>query len=163
MSDIKASDIEIAIASYFNPRQNLIVPNISWGMGLHECDVLIASALGYLTEIEIKISAADLKKDAMKRHGHYDRMGRIKKLYFAMPKKLTHLCEYVPERAGILSYYIDDDGNEQLKEVRPARANKKARPLTEKEMYEMARLGAMRIWGLKRKIEDLQERKYVRH
>jgi hypothetical protein len=162
MSDIKASDIEIAIARYFNPRQNLIVPNISWGMGLHECDILIASAKGYLTEIEIKISAADLKKDAMKRHGHYDRMGRIKKLYFTMPKKMTHLCEYVPERAGILSYYVDDTGNSHIREIRPARANAKARPLNDKEMYEMARLGSMRIWGLKRKIKYLQERKNVR-
>jgi len=29
---MKAIDIEIEVAAYFNPRQNLIVPNISWGL-----------------------------------------------------------------------------------------------------------------------------------
>lgn len=163
MSDIKTPDIEIAVARYFNPRKNLIVPNISWGMGLHECDILIASARGYLIEIEIKISAADLKKEAKKRHGHVDRMGRIRKLYFAMPENLTHLCEHLPERAGILSYYVDGTWNSYMREIRPAKTNAKARPLNDREMYNMARLGAMRIWGLKRKIKDLQERKNVRH
>ena len=65
-----AKEMELHISRYFDLRQNIIVPNISWGMGLHECDLLILSRAGYATEIEIKISAADLRKDSKKKHEH---------------------------------------------------------------------------------------------
>lgn len=66
---MKTIELEIAIMEYFGIRQNLIVPNVSWGMnGLHECDVLILSKAGYATEVEIKISKPDLLKDRDKKH-----------------------------------------------------------------------------------------------
>lgn len=154
---ITAAHIEIAVARHFGYRQHLIVPNVSWGMGLHECDVLILSSLGYATEVEIKISASDLKKDTRKRHGHVDSQNRIKKLYFAIPEKLMDYADAIPERAGILVYkYFNGRG--YVEEIRPARQNMRARPLTDDERYNMARLGAMRIWSLKQKIMTLQER-----
>lgn len=157
---ITAQDLEIAIARHFNPRQNLIVPNVSWGLGLHECDVLICTGKGYLTEVEIKISKSDLKKDSEKCHGHVDRENRIKKLYFAFPEKLLDCAELVPERAGILVYKYYKNRYGYVDQIKPARQNMKARPLTDTERYEMARLGALRIWGLKKKIQELQGRGY---
>lgn len=55
-------DIELATASHFDSRANLIVPNISWGMGLdHEIDLAIVNPKsGYMREVEIKISKSDL-------------------------------------------------------------------------------------------------------
>jgi hypothetical protein len=140
-------DIELAVARYFGYRQNLVVPNVSWGLGLHECDLLILSKNGYLTEIEIKTSKADLKKDLQKGHGH--RSNRIKQLYFAIPSTLAKYYEYIPRRAGILVV----NSKHNVYRIAKAEINKNARASTVEERYQMARLGALRIWGLK---SDLQ-------
>lgn len=64
---LNARDIEIAIAKMFNYRMNVIVPNVSWGLGLRcECDLLIVSQRRYATEIEIKVSKSDIKADKKK-------------------------------------------------------------------------------------------------
>jgi len=41
LNKITTLEIENRVAQYFNPRQNIVVPNISWGMNIHECDLLI--------------------------------------------------------------------------------------------------------------------------
>jgi len=46
---MKSLDIEIAVMEYLGTRTNLIVPNVSWGMDLHECDILSLSKAGYAT------------------------------------------------------------------------------------------------------------------
>ncbi len=76
--------IELAIMNYpdFNFRQNLIVfraTNFS-GVVNHECDCLIMTKAGYLTEIEIKRSYSDFLNDFKKDHVHDD--DRIKEFYF---------------------------------------------------------------------------------
>jgi len=65
---LKTSDIEFAVAKYFNFRKNLIVPNVSWGFNIHECDLLIVRKSGYAIEVEIKISKSDFKADFKKIH-----------------------------------------------------------------------------------------------
>jgi hypothetical protein len=78
---MKSEDIEIAVARFYGVRANLIVPNASWGAGVHECDLLICSNANYLTEIEIKVSKGDIKKDLKKRHQH--RSEKIRRLYYS--------------------------------------------------------------------------------
>ena len=55
------------LANYWGIRNNIIVPNVSWGMLDYEADLLIMNKTGYVTEIEIKRSwsdfLADFKKD----------------------------------------------------------------------------------------------------
>jgi len=143
---MKAIDIEIAVANYFNIRQNLIVPNISWGLFIHECDLLVITKAGYAWEVEIKVSRSDLIKDKEKRHGHFDK--RIKDLYFAMPEAMEKDIEHVPERAGII--LVND--RLRCKTLRKPQSNKNAIPFTDKEKFQVARLGALRIWGLKKKL-----------
>ena len=64
-------EMEVALSKFFNPRQNIIVPNISWGMGgHHECDLMVLTQCNFAYEVEIKVSAADLKADAKKTHAH---------------------------------------------------------------------------------------------
>lgn len=69
---ISTLQCEVAIMKHFGIRANLIVPNVSWEIyslpfrTLHECDILILSNSGYATEVEIKISKADLLKDREK-------------------------------------------------------------------------------------------------
>lgn len=146
-------EIEIALSSFLNVRQNLIVPNISWGMSvnntiLHECDLLLCTKSGYLWEIEIKTSKADLIADKKKIHGHYN--PNIKRLYFAIPEFLLKNIEHMPERAGIITVNKRD-------EYVFCKVNRKAKDqtgykLTDKERLKMAKLGCMRIWNLKKKI-----------
>lgn len=143
--DITTEEIEWNISHYFGVRENLIVPNISWGLGIHECDLLVMSKAGYCTEVEIKRSLEDLKADRSKSHEH--KSIKIKYLYFAVPSYLAQYIEYIPLRAGIL---IITSKRKVVCISRPVQ-NKDCRPLTEKEQYEMARLGALRIWDLKRR------------
>lgn len=145
---LKTVDIELAVVEYFNPRTNLIVPNISWGMFLHECDLLILTKNGCAYEVEIKTSAVDLKKDLEKKHMHNS--SKIKKLYFAIPDYLLKYQDFIPERAGILTIGGKGDEPHCYKE-REAQAWSKY-TFTDKDRYQVARLGAMRIWGLKRKL-----------
>lgn len=150
---ITTLDIELAVVARFGVRQNVIVPNISWGLGIHECDLLIVTNAGYAIEVEIKISKADLKKDALKGHGHVDK--RIKALYFAIPENLISCTELIPDRAGI--FIVRDyasNGPYFCECVRKPTINKTAHKLTPTEYFKVAHLGAMRIWGLKRTIRD---------
>lgn len=157
-NNITTIEIEARLAGHFNYRQNLIVPNISWGMDIHECDLLIVSKNGYATEVEIKISRADLKKDANKKHNHEDRFNRIRRLYFAIPESLSNCVEFIPERAGIIVLSRGKNYGEDYlfcKVLREAKINNTCRKFTEEERFNIARLGTMRIFGLKRKIIKL--------
>lgn len=153
MDKITTPEMEVTLASYFDYRVNLIVPNAHWGMGnMHECDLLIMSQSGYLTEVEIKVSKPDLKADAKKVHGH--RSTRIKRLFFALPHYLEDAIEFVPERAGIIIVSPKDDHSwgPRCKVIRKPVTNKVAQKVSAEERYKIARLGAIRIWKLKRKL-----------
>ena len=155
---MKTLEIEIAIMREFDIRRNLIVPNITTMSGLvpFEVDMLVLSKRGYATGVEIKVSRGDLKADLKKRQwarldfpkmkDHY--FGRFKYFNYAVPAKLKEAAlEQIPEWCGL---YVADTVYERtrLHLVRqPERLyNKKWSDL---EMYEVARLGAMRIYGLK--------------
>ena len=160
---MKTIEIEVAIANHFDPIVNLIVPNVSWGFHIHECDLLIISKSGFLTEVEIKVSKADLIKDKQKLHNHSDR--RIKHLYFAIPFELIKYKDLIPDRAGILAVvrqhiiYRSYSGDNKISqssyyrayEIRPAKKNK-TEPISDTDRYNIARLGTMRIWSLKKKL-----------
>lgn len=139
-------EIECAVARYFNPRVNLVVPNVSWGMGLHECDLLVLTKSGYAYEVEIKVSRADLIKDLEKRHGHHS--NKIKKLYFAIPAHLAKHIEYIPLRAGIIS--VNSKGWCCL--IKNPDINTAAHKLSDEDRFQFARLGALRIFDLKSRI-----------
>ncbi len=157
INGITTPEMECALANWLNYRANLIVPNVYWGMtGFHECDLLVVSKAGYLTEIEIKVTKSDLRADKKKWHGH--RSLRIKRLFFALPDYLEHCVDLVPERAGII--LVRPEGNvpgvypyhPRCRATRPAQRNKDAGKISEADRYKIARLGALRIWNLKRQL-----------
>jgi hypothetical protein len=155
---MKAVEVELAVANLFGIRRNVIIPNASWGMGLHECDLLIIRDTGNAVEVEIKVSKADLKKDAEKRHGHIS--NRIKQLYFAVPDYLAEACiEYAPQRAGVITVERWD-GWPFVKATfrRPAVTNKDSRAFTQDEIRKASHLAAMRVWGLKEKLIALHRK-----
>lgn len=154
--NITSLDIELAVAHYFNPRVNIIVPNISWGMNLHECDLLVLTKAGYAYEIEIKISKSDLIADRNKKHQHKSK--RIRKLYFALPYYLIEKCkDHIPVEAGIISVI----GHGCMSIIREAEI-KSDYKFNEVEKLNLVRLGAMRIWPLKRIIRDSHKIKSIK-
>lgn len=149
MNKITALDIEIALANRFEYYRNVIVPNVSYGLHIHECDLLILSKNNYATEIEIKISKSDLRADSKKKHGHYS--NKIKRLFFAVPENLKEdALKLIPERAGL--FLVKDNNYVEL--IKNAKINKNARPLSNKEIIKLYQLASMRIWPLKTVVNN---------
>ncbi len=149
--------MELAIATYFGTRANIIVPNISWGFGIHECDLFLIKKSGVAVEVEIKRSKSDLLADFKKGHNHHDKQNRITEMYYAFPEELYESCkDLVPEDAGIITCYrwIDYKKREKIGATvkRNPKRIKGARKLTLEEQLKIARLGCLRIWSLKQKI-----------
>jgi len=155
---IKTLDIELAVFSHFNSSGRVIVPNVSWGMFRYECDVVVMTNSGYLWEIEIKVNRADLIKDKDKRHNHDD--PQFSRLYFAIPERLRMDIEHIPERAGII--IVDERINDPryfeccVREIRKARDDK-THKCSDCDRYKLARLGAIRLWTLKRQIKRIKK------
>lgn len=143
-------EIELAVARWFGPRRVVIVPNVSWGLGVHECDLLILSRAGYAYEVEIKTSRADLRADKRKRHRHNS--VKLKWLWFALPAELEASIEVVPERAGVL--IVDPNG--RVRELRKPTGNPRARKLSNAEQLQLVRLATLRMWDLKAHVLRLR-------
>jgi len=138
-----------------------VVSNVSWGFKIHECDMISVTDAGYATEIEIKISVADTKKDAIKRHSH--KSDKIKYLYFAMPKYIYDGAkDYVPAHAGIYTveaYRWCKQIRYRVKCERDAQLNKDHRKLTLDEIDQLRRLAAMRYFSLLKRYVREQHKK----
>ena len=155
---MRTLELEIAVMGWAGIRKNLVVPNVSWGAGLHECDVLFLTKSGYAVEVEIKASKSDLVKDKEKKHGHVS--NKIARLYFAVPEKLAEAAlEHAPARAGVLIVKPDKRRyyGYKVTEIRKCKRNMNAVKWTPAQRLNLARLGAMRIIGLKRKILKLRQ------
>ena len=149
---LRAQDIEILLADDFNYRQNIIVPNVHWGMQLlYEADMVVLRKSGYAIEIEIKVSNQDIKADLQKRHHHDSNLFR--ELWFAVPEKIENNLN-IPERAGIVSMKWHDYGGKYSPvRIRGAKINKNATKWTENQRQNLMRLGCMRTWTLKRHLQ----------
>ena len=155
-----ANEVEIAVADYFNPRMNVIVPNISWGMGLrYEADMVVLRPSGWAIEIEIKVTRSDIAADLRKHHFHNAPIFR--QLWFALPEEIAN-DPRIPQNAGILEMVENDWKNSCtrfVKVLRPAKLNPVARKLTEAEIKKLLELGVMRIWTLKAKLAGMMAKK----
>jgi len=151
-----AQQVEIAVINHFNPRRNLIVSNVSWGLfAYHEADLVILSPYNCGTEVEIKVTAADIKADLKKRHGHKEEI--IRDVWFAVPEELAD-DPNIPSYAGIIAVkkWKTRSGKQRYSCVRkrlPVK-NKDFRKFTEAERQKLLRLGCLRIVGLKEKLDD---------
>jgi hypothetical protein len=156
MGKLRKNDIEIAVARFFNHRINIIVPNVFWGLGLYyEADLLIVTPSGYVHEIEIKVSAADIKAEKNKSSKAHTSK-KIHRFSFAVPDYLVD-CEYLPTDCGLIA--VDKDL--WCRTIRPPRLNKAARKLTEVEIKKLLHLGCMRIWSLKEVLSQFKKRLYT--
>ena len=158
-------EIEVALAKseQFNYVKNIVAFNVN-GVGsnlliCHECDMLILSKSGYLTEIEIKRSWSDFIADFSKKHSH-ENMGIIRYFYYCVPEcivdKVYEKLKIVDmSYSGIITY----DENLKIK-VKGAlidnsyvvRQTNPSRKLFLEEQLQVARYGAMRSVLLKEKL-----------
>ncbi|MDA3856407.1 MAG: MmcB family DNA repair protein [Candidatus Woesearchaeota archaeon] len=151
VNKITTPEMEIILMSYLDIRRNIIIPNLSWGMIHYEADIVSLTKSNYATEIEIKISMADLKKDKEKRHNHDSIY--FKYLYFAVPWYMKEKCmEYIPEKAGLL--VIDE--YHRVFQLKSPMVNKKAKKWTNEERIHLLELCAMRMYNLKKKVSRLK-------
>lgn len=146
---IHSGHVELAVVALLNYRVYTIVPNISHGLlGHHEADLLCYN--GKFTEVEIKISASDLKADFKKRHGHEHKY--ISRLIYAMPLKLCEKYGHlVPKQHGIISVTWNGYGF-RANHYRQARHKKIQYEIPYQFISDFMRLGCMRIWSLKAKL-----------
>ncbi len=177
---LHAGHVEVAVAMLLNYRVYTIVPNVSYGLGLHhECDMLALDKQGRFTEIEIKVSASDLKADFKKWHEHKSKF--ISRLMYAMP---IELCEkyqdLIPSHCGIIAikeikFYKWEKikrGSDKVKYVehqgwkaeffRQAKHDKNKEKPSDKIIKEFMRLGCMRIWSLKSKNNNREQLKSIK-
>ncbi len=137
-------EIEIAAARWFKHRENIIVPNVWWGLGLpYEADLVVLRPSGFAVEVEIKTNATDLKADRKKRHQHDSRL--FAELWFAVPAGLSG-CPDIPERAGVLEL---SQGKPTCRLIRKAKRYRHAIRWSDQQRLKLLHLGCMRIWGLK--------------
>lgn len=108
-------DIELALADHFNWTKNTVAFNVlgvSTTLPLgHECDMLVVTPSGYLTEIEIKRSYEDFCAEFRKRHHHTSTVP-MKDFLYCVPagileKVIRKLEEQKVIPSGILTY--DED------------------------------------------------------
>jgi len=153
INSLNTLNIEIAVANFFHPRINIIVPNVSWGMGLnYECDLLIVRPSYWAMEVEIKTTEQDIKAD-FKKASSAHKSKLIQKFSYAVPENLK-ASRYLPLDCGLISV----NSNLRCKTIRPPRINKLARKLREDEVCKLLHLGCMRIWSLKQKIINQKRR-----
>jgi hypothetical protein len=168
--DTKRSLYEIEVAlvksSHFNFLEKIVVFNaICQGGALpiwHECDVLVCTNSGYLTEIEIKRSFSDFLADFKKKHDHQS--DYIKNFYYCVPssikdKVLNFLDSFENKedwrvKAGVVVFYEDNDWIDVAK--CPVE-NKRCIKLTIEQRLYLARLGCIRVVSLKRKIIKMEK------
>jgi hypothetical protein len=152
-------EMEVAIMKDCNVHQNVVVPNVSFGISrinnsgiyeLHECDVLKVSNSGYATEFEIKISKSDFKADLTKKHNHCSRF--IKQMYYVVPFEMLEFAkDNIKNEAGLAYvkyghlFFVKTAG------IRPTHFK-----WSDEEILKLAKLGTMRILGLKEKILNLK-------
>ena len=166
-------DIELAIIQRWPPRQTLTVPNVSSGLfDWGESDLIQVSGAGYVTEIEIKTSIADLKREWEKRRWEEywvrDWLNRVRYYWIAMPFELCETArEHIPEwvGAGIIGVKLRSNSagwanyRHTIKKVLKPKSNTKARPLTLEERAQIGRLGTLRYWSLRETLDELQRQK----
>lgn len=144
--------LQAVIMRHLKPRQNTIVPNVSWGMGLgHECDILMVTPAGICTEIEIKVTASDLRNDAKKPHKHIS--NDIHYLSFCVPDYLAELAlDTIPENVGLFvctqNKWLPEHRFEIIvKAVRKPTRRQQGKWSPEK-IAQLERLGRLRAYAL---------------
>lgn len=155
---MKTIELEVAMLRALNYRANLIVPNVYWGIpGLYyETDLVRLTPSGWATEFELKVSKQDILRDKKKVFAHRSRL--FKQLFFVVPIELKeYALIHIPERAGLYTVSTNKWGGYVVDRVRDAKINANAIKWDDDLRFKLARLGALRVLGLKENNINLQK------
>lgn len=155
-----------------------VVPNCMWTG--HECDLLCVEPRLRIIDVEIKISRADLAKDAGKDkwwHRDWSFVGtpvqrqsanlwprRVWKHYYAMPASIwrPELADTLPSPAsGVIllkavSHFEDSVPVVVAKVERRAKPNPQADRLKPEQVADIARLATLRLWDALNEVQGLR-------
>lgn len=148
MRKLTEAIVQNLIANHFGIRNNIVVPNLYWGIDgiYYEIDLAVVSKKGYLREIEIKLTVQDLKRDAKKMHNHDSK--RVSEVCYAIPEKLLKHLNLIPEKAGIIVIY----NSGKVEVLSRGKLNRKAEKLNQEEILHLYQLINIRYWNLRSKI-----------
>lgn len=145
-----AGQIELAVVALLNYRRFVIVPNVSWGLGLnYEADLLALDPQNRFTEIEIKTTPGDLRADFKK--SRYHDASWVSRLCYAVPEDLVaDVQAVVKPGVGIIAVSACSHGiGWKARWIRQARHNALCREPSDAVIKKFMSLGCMRIWSLK--------------
>ena len=151
-TELSVKDIQALLADYFGIRNNIIVPNVSWGLLDYEADLLIMNKTGYMTEIEIKRSWSDFLVD-FKKDDCAHRSEIVYQFWYCVPDAIYKDCieklkEVYPDsidRPNVISY--SDEGVLNFHGKKASYCRGKHRKLFLEEQLKLARLGTLRYWN----------------
>jgi hypothetical protein len=158
--------IQRALAIWINYRTHLCLPNVNGGIGLWsrgEMDFLAVTGAGYVVEVEIKCTLADLRREwrsqvKIEKHlrAHTVTKG-IRRFFICIPQKIAVQARAEIEAEPLLAYagilQIHDESH-YIGVVRPAQNLKSARKLSADERMKIGHLAAMRLWSMTPRIDE---------
>lgn len=150
---------------HFGYRKRLCVPNttefVPW-----EADLLAMTPAGYLDEVEVKLSQHDFMRDFTSKPGKHkvlscavgtvrnekSRERAIARFWFAVPEEMRDFAlQNLPQYAGLLVIRVHKGRYWRVDVAVEAPRRVWLRPLSTEERYNLARLGAMRLWTVLRR------------
>jgi hypothetical protein len=150
--------IQRALAVWINYRRHLCLPNVNGGLGLWsrgEMDFLAITGAGYIIEVEIKCTLADLRREwrspvKIEKHRRAHTVDKgLRRFFICTPRSISQKARAEIEAepllayAGILSFH---DESKYVGILRPAQNLKTARKLKPDEYLKIGRLATMRFW-----------------
>lgn len=141
---MNAFRITYALARHFDWFRNRMMPEYSIDGG--QADLLFVTKAGYVTEIEIKVTIADWRKDRNKAKWRRPRP-HIARFFYAVPAPMVKdgLPDWLPVGAGVLAVHDGAEGYDYVREVRPA-LRVKAEKLSEIQYRHMLERCYYRFW-----------------
>lgn len=137
-------------------RSNIIVPNVSWGMGIsYEADLIAVNKSGYATEYEIKRSYSDFVADFAKDEDAH-KAPWVYKFYYVIPLGIKEKVELFLQNTGLtdntpaILFY---DENLKFFSNGGCPFVKGGRKMFLEEQLKLAKLGTMRYWDLREKVK----------
>lgn len=152
MSKLKAKDIQKAVASLYD--KHTVIPNVY--LGGFELDLAVISKDWYLTEVEVKVSMSDWKRDEFKKKwvvenaaktNYYRKRHKVSRFYYAVPSELAKsIPEFVTPETGIIEVYTSPyQKGIWAKVIRESKRIKQNR-LNSKEINGLLRAMSFKVW-----------------
>lgn len=115
------ADVMLALLRHIQWGAGLLFPEAQFGGG--RCDLLFITRSGYATEYEIKVTAADWKRDAAKWKWKSSERESVARFFYVVPVDLLESPpEILPAGCGVISVSRSTRGGFPIaREVTPAR------------------------------------------